>query len=154
MKLTAINMLLFITLNIKFVNIKIIIQKILKILLVEDNILNQKVVTFHLRKQNYDVVSVTNWRDAMNEIKNNPPDLVLMDIMLPEKNGFEITADIREYEKSNDLKQLPIIALTANTLDNDKDKCLQAGMNDYLPKPFSPEELYAVIEQFAFKQHE
>lgn len=126
----------------------------MKILLVEDNILNQKVVAFHLRKHNYEVVSVTNWRDAMNEIENNPPDLVLMDIMLPEKNGFEITADIREYEKSNDLKQLPIIALTANTLDNDKDKCLQAGMNDYLPKPFSPEELYAVIEQFALKQHE
>ena len=126
----------------------------MKILLVEDNILNQKVVTFHLRKYNYNVVSVTNWRDAMNEIKNNPPHLVLMDIMLPEKNGFEITADIREYEKCNNLKQLPIIALTANTLDNDKDKCLQAGMNDYLPKPFSPEELNAVIEQFALKQHE
>jgi CheY-like chemotaxis protein len=127
----------------------------LKILLVEDNILNQKVVSFHLQRYNYDVVGVTNWREAMDEIKNNPPDLVLMDIMLPEKNGFEITADIREYEKCNGTnKQIPIVALTANTLDNDKDKCLQAGMNDYLPKPFSPEELYAVIEQFALKQHE
>jgi osomolarity two-component system sensor histidine kinase NIK1 len=121
----------------------------LKILLVEDNLLNQKVVSFHLRKFDYEVVCVDIWSDAMEEVKNNPPDLILMDIMLPEKNGFEITADIRKYEDSLGIeKKVPIIALTANTLDNDKDKCLQAGMNEYLPKPFSPEELYAVIEQF------
>ncbi|SHF79787.1 Response regulator receiver domain-containing protein [Mariniphaga anaerophila] len=121
----------------------------MKILLVEDNLLNQKVVCFHLRKFDYDVVGVTNWKDAMKEVADNRPDLILMDIMLPEKNGFEITADIREYEKSTGIKQgVPIVALTANTLDNDKDKCLQAGMNEYLPKPFSPDELYAVIEQF------
>lgn len=118
--------------------------------MVEDNLLNQKVVLFHLRKFDYDVVCVTNWRDAMNEVKNNFPDLILMDIMLPEKNGFEITADIRKYEEERGVKEgVPIVALTANTLDNDKDKCLLAGMNDYLPKPFSPEELNAVIEQFS-----
>jgi CheY-like chemotaxis protein len=122
----------------------------LKILLVEDNLLNQKVVSFHLRKFDYEVVCVDIWSDAMEEVKKNPPDLILMDIMLPEKNGFEITADIRKYEESLGIKHgVPIVALTANTLDNDKDKCLQAGMNEYLPKPFSPEELYAVIEQFA-----
>lgn len=122
----------------------------MKILLVEDNLLNQKVVCFHLKKQDYEVVAVTNWRDAMQEVTDHSPDLILMDIMLPEKNGFEITADIRKYEKSLGVKEgVPIVALTANTLNNDKDKCLQAGMNDYLPKPFSPEELYAVIEQFA-----
>lgn len=122
----------------------------MKILLVEDNLLNQKVVSFHLRKFDYEVVCVAIWSDAMEEVKNNPPDLILMDIMLPEKNGFEITADIRKLEESMGIKHgVPIVALTANTLDNDKDKCLQAGMDDYLPKPFSPEELYAVIEQFA-----
>lgn len=122
----------------------------MKILLVEDNLLNQKVVSFHLRKFNYDVTCAGIWTAAMEEVKNNPPDLILMDIMLPEKNGFEITAEIRKYEESLGIKQgVPIVALTANTLDNDKDKCLKAGMNDYLPKPFSPEELYAVIEQFA-----
>jgi CheY-like chemotaxis protein len=121
----------------------------LKILFVEDNVLNQKVVTFHLKKFNYDVVCVTNWREAMDEVINNPPDLILMDIMLPEKNGFEITSEIRAYEKNLcKSSRIPIIALTANTLDNDKDKCIQAGMNDYLPKPFSPDELYSVIEQF------
>ncbi len=120
-----------------------------KILLVEDNVLNQKVVSFHLKKMNYEIQCVGNWKEAMEAIKNNPPDLILMDIMLPEKNGFEITAEIREYEKSVDKKYvLPIIALTANTLDNDKEKCIEAGMNDYLPKPFTPNELNDIIEQY------
>jgi len=119
----------------------------LKILLVEDNLLNQKVVGFHLKKKNYDVVSVTNWRDALETFKNEPLDLILMDIMLPELNGFEITSEIRKLESKKGVEQgVPIVALTANTLDNDKEKCLKAGMNDYLPKPFSAEELYKVIE--------
>lgn len=121
----------------------------MKVLLVEDNVLNQKVVGFHLKKRNYEVVSVTNWRDAMENVKNESPDLILMDIMLPEKNGFQITAEIRQYEADNKTAQrIPIVALTANTLDNDKDKCIRAGMDDYLPKPFTAEELYQVIEQF------
>jgi CheY-like chemotaxis protein len=125
---------------------------VLKILLVEDNILNQKVVSFHLKKVNYNIACVNNWHEAMEEVKNNPPDLILMDIMLPEKNGFEITADIREYEShSGKSNQIPIVALTANTLDNDKDKCIQAGMNDYLPKPFTPDELYDIIEYYIGK---
>ena len=119
----------------------------MKILLVEDNLLNQKVVGFHLKKKNYDVVSVTNWRDALETFKNEPLDLILMDIMLPELNGFEITSEIRKLESKKGVEQgVPIVALTANTLDNDKEKCLKAGMNDYLPKPFSAEELYKVIE--------
>lgn len=119
----------------------------MKILLVEDNLLNQKVVGFHLKKKNYDVLSVTNWRDALDKVKNEPLDLILMDIMLPELNGFEITSEIRKLESKKGVEQgVPIVALTANTLDNDKEKCLKAGMNDYLPKPFSAEELYKVIE--------
>ena len=122
----------------------------MKILLVEDNLLNQKVVGFHLKKKNYHVLSVTNWRDALDKVKNEPLDLILMDIMLPELNGFEITAEIRKWEqKEGKEKGIPIVALTANTLDNDKEKCLKAGMNDYLPKPFSAEELYEVIDQLS-----
>ncbi len=121
----------------------------MKVLLVEDNFLNQKVVTFHLRKKNYDVISVDNWRDALEKFKFENIDLILMDIMLPEMNGFEITDKIRKYEKITGIQPgIPIIALTANTLDNDKEKCLNAGMNDYLPKPFTPEDLYRVIDQF------
>ena len=121
----------------------------MKILLVEDNVLNQKIVVFHLRKYDYEIIAVTNWRDAMEQIKNNKPDLILMDIMLPEKNGYEITGDIREYEKNSGCeKVIPIVALTANTLDNDLQKCLDAGMNDYLSKPFSSEDLQVMIAKY------
>jgi len=121
----------------------------LRILLVEDNLLNQKVVTFHLQKKNYEVISVTNWRDALSKVKNETIHLILMDLMLPEKDGFEITAEIRQWEKNvQSKKNIPIIALTANTLDNDKDKCLNAGMNDYLSKPFTAEDLYKIIDAF------
>ncbi len=100
----------------------------------------------------YDIICVNDWQEAMQEIKNNPPDLILMDIMLPEKNGFEITSEIREYEKQIGKKEkTPIVALTANTLDNDKEKCILAGMNDYLPKPFTPYELYDVVKRYTKK---
>jgi len=120
---------------------------------VEDNLLNQKVVGFYLKKKNYEVISVTNWRDALDKVKNEPLDLILMDIMLPEMNGFEITAEIRKWEKEEKKEEkIPIVAVTANTLDNDKEKCLKAGMNDYLPKPFTAEDLYNVIDQLSGKQ--
>lgn len=124
----------------------------MKILLVEDNLLNQKVVSFHLKKKDYEVICAGNWEEALNEYKNSLPDLILMDIMLPEKNGYEITAEIRHLEKNAGRKPgIPIIALTANTLDNDKEKCIEAGMNDYLPKPFSPGDMYEIIEQYILK---
>ena len=119
----------------------------MKILLVEDNPLNQKVVTFHLKKKNYDVIAADNGREAINVFKNGGIDLILMDIMLPEMNGFETTQAIREHELSLGINKIPIIALTANTLDNDKEKCLNAGMDDYLPKPFTPNDLYRVIDK-------
>ncbi len=118
----------------------------MKILLVEDNLLNQKIVGFHLRKFNYEVISVIHWKDAIAVVTAHMPDLILMDIMLPEKNGYEITEEIREFEKKKGCTKLvPIIALTANTLDNDKEKCLAAGMNDYLSKPFTAEDLHRMI---------
>lgn len=120
----------------------------MKILLVEDNPLNQKVVTFHLKRKDYDVIAVDNGREAIDVFKNGGIDLILMDIMLPEMNGFETTLAIRKHELSGGIKnKIPIIALTANTLDNDKEKCLNAGMDDYLPKPFTPNDLYRVIDK-------
>ncbi|MFW6275016.1 MAG: response regulator [bacterium] len=118
----------------------------MKILLVEDNFLNQKVVIFHLQKKNYEVVSTDNGIDALKIIENEDIDLILMDIMLPGMNGFEITAEIRKRERRDKTEQkVPIIAVTANTLDNDREKCLNAGMNEYLPKPFTAQDLYRVI---------
>lgn len=121
----------------------------MKILLIEDNLLNQKVVTYNLKKLNYDITAVTNGTDAIDKIKNNIYDLVLMDIMLPGMNGFEITAEIRKLEKESKTdNKLIIIALTANTLNNDREKCIAAGMDEYLPKPFSSVELINKIKNF------
>ena len=105
----------------------------MKILLVEDNVLNQKVVSFNLRKFNYEVVAVTNGVDALQQISEQKFDLVLMDLMLPGMNGYEITREIRKREKQAGIeKEIPIIAITANTLDNDREKCFAVGMNEYL----------------------
>jgi osomolarity two-component system sensor histidine kinase NIK1 len=120
----------------------------LKILLVEDNLLNQKVVMFNLRKYDYNITAVTNGLDALEAFKNNQFDLVLMDIMLPEMNGFEVTEKIRNFESKEGKNSVPIVALTANTLDNDREKCIKVGMNEYLSKPFTANELIEKIEKF------
>lgn len=119
------------------------------ILLVEDNVLNQKVVAFNLKKLSYNVVSVSNGRDAIDIISKTPFDLILMDLMLPEMDGYTITKEIRRIEKEQDVKNpVPIIAITANTLDNDREKCFEVGMNDYLAKPFTAEQLINKIRIF------
>ncbi|WP_320111020.1 response regulator [Draconibacterium orientale] len=119
------------------------------ILLVEDNLLNQKVVIFNLKKYNYNVTAVTNGSEAIEQVKQHTFDLVLMDIMLPEMNGYEITAAIREYENANAIENpVPIIAITANTLDNDRERCFKVGMNEYLSKPFTAAQLIEKIRIF------
>ena len=121
----------------------------MKILLVEDNLMNQKVVMFNLKKLNCEILAAVTGSQAIDLFKNNTFDLVLMDIMLPEMDGYEITGVIRKIEKeSNVEKPVPIIALTANTYDNDKEKCFNAGMNDYLSKPFNARQLIDIIEKY------
>ena len=121
----------------------------MKILLVEDNLLNQKIVLYNLQKHNYSIIAVTNGQEALNSVLNEEFDLILMDIMLPEMNGFEITEKIRQMENENNVvNKVPIIAITANTLDNDREKCFNAGMNEYLSKPFTANQLLEKIEKF------
>ena len=121
----------------------------MKILLVEDNLMNQKVVMFNLKKLNCDITPVTNGKEALENFKNNSYDLILMDIMLPEMNGYDITIEIRKFEKLNEVKNpVTIIALTANTYENDKEKCLSVGMDDYISKPFSAQQLIKTIEKY------
>ncbi|NOR75396.1 MAG: response regulator [Draconibacterium sp.] len=121
----------------------------MKILLIEDNLLNQKVVMYFLRKYKYDITTVIDGNDAVEVIINNNFDLILMDIMLPGMNGFEITYEIRKFEKENKIsKPVVIIALTAATYNNDRDKCILAGMDDYLSKPFTAEQLNNKIKKF------
>lgn len=121
----------------------------MKILLVEDNLMNQKVVMFNLKKLNLEIAPAVTGSEAIELFKNNQFSLVLMDIMLPEMDGYEITQAIREIEKQNNIENpVPIIALTANTYDNDKEKCFNAGMNDYLSKPFTSKQLIDMIAKY------
>lgn len=121
----------------------------MKILLVDDNLLNQKVVTYYLNKNNFKVESVTSGVGVLQKVFSENYSLILMDIMLPGMNGYELTREIRKREQEmNCAKAIPIIAITANTFDNDREKCLETGMNELLPKPFSVDELILIINKF------
>ncbi len=116
-----------------------------KILLVEDNKLNQMFTKKMLEKKGYNVTIAENGKDAIKSVENNNFDIILMDLHMPELDGFETTKHIRSKLK-NDKKNIPIIALTGASLDNEKEKCFLAGMNDYIVKPFDPENLVEKIE--------
>ncbi len=114
----------------------------LMILLVEDNILNQRVVTFSLKKYKHEVVIANNGVEAIEKFRESKFDVILMDIMMPVMDGIEATIKIREIERLDNIEgRTPIIALTANTMDNDRDKCISYGMDEFMAKPFDIEKL-------------
>ncbi len=118
----------------------------LSILLVEDNVLNQRIVTFSLKKYNHTVQIANNGLEAVEIFKKQKFDVILMDIMMPVMDGLEATLKIREYEqKANVVDRTPIIAVTANTMDNDREKCLSYGMNEFMAKPFDVEKLATIF---------
>ncbi|MDP3916370.1 MAG: response regulator [Bacteroidota bacterium] len=120
----------------------------LKILLVEDNLLNQRIVTFSLKKYNHEVTIANNGLEAVQIFRTNKFDVILMDIMMPVMDGLEATIQIREDEKiSNSDSRTPIIALTANTMDNDRDTCISYGMDDFMSKPFDIEKLNVIFSE-------
>ena len=120
----------------------------LKILLVEDNLLNQRIVTFSLKKFNHEVTIANNGLEAVQIFRTNKFDVILMDIMMPVMDGLEATIQIREDEKNNNSdSRTPIIALTANTMDNDRDTCISYGMDDFMSKPFDIEKLNVIFSE-------
>jgi CheY-like chemotaxis protein len=120
----------------------------LNILLVEDNLLNQRIVTFSLKRYNHDVVIANNGVEAIEQFCKRKFDVILMDIMMPIMDGLEATLKIRELEKSNiSEKRTPIIAFTANTMDNDREKCISFGMDDFMTKPFDIEKLNIIFNE-------
>jgi len=116
------------------------------LLLAEDNPVNQLVAKRQLELMGYRVECVENGQQALDAIARKTYDLVLMDCQMPEVDGYEATRRIRQRESS--AEHLPIIALTAHAMKGDQEKCLAAGMDDYLSKPFREEQLAALIDRW------
>lgn len=117
----------------------------LRILLAEDNLLNQQIARELLEEFGLRVRVANNGREAIDFLHNEPFDCVLMDVRMPEMDGIEATQHIRAEPQFN---ALPIIAMTANARAEDRDECLQAGMNDFISKPVDPPQFFHVLSQW------
>ncbi|MBT3209981.1 MAG: response regulator [Bacteroidetes bacterium] len=118
----------------------------LQILLAEDNVINQKVAVYNLQKFGHEIDIAENGKIAVEKYQKNKYDAILMDIHMPEMSGIEATAEIRRIElKNKAIGNIKIIAMTANALKGDREKLLATGMNEYISKPFKPEELKKIL---------
>ncbi|MFZ6010668.1 MAG: response regulator [Bacteroidota bacterium] len=118
-----------------------------KILLVEDNPVNQKIASHFLVKWGYQVTVANDGKEAVNLISNKDFELVLMDLQMPEMDGVEATQQIRSMGDSY-FKSVPIIAFSASALSETKEKAEQLGMNDFLAKPLNPEEMHRKVNWY------
>jgi PAS domain S-box-containing protein len=118
-----------------------------RILLVEDNLINQQVALGMLQIQGYGVTVVNNGREALDAHSEGDFDLILMDCHMPEMDGYEATREIRGREQQSG-ERVPIVALTANAMAQDREACLAAGMDDHLAKPFSMLALQEMLERW------
>jgi two-component system, sensor histidine kinase and response regulator len=118
------------------------------VLVAEDNPTNQTLISALLEQQGHHVSIVGNGRLAVERVAQEPFDLVLMDVQMPEMSGLEATAAIREAEQLTG-GHIPIVALTARAMTGDREQCLAAGMDAYVPKPVRAEDLFAAIDSMA-----
>ncbi len=118
-----------------------------RILVAEDGRTSQRVLLGLLEKLGYLASAVANGAEAVHALRQEKYDLVLMDCQMPEMDGFEATRRIRAHEKAFGLRPVSVVALTANAIRGDRERCLEAGMDDYLPKPFRSAELRAMVER-------
>jgi CheY-like chemotaxis protein len=124
----------------------------MSILVAEDNIINQKLIFNILKNLKTDVTLASNGQEAVELFKNNSYDIVLMDIKMPIMSGTEATLAILAYEKEQKLKHTPIVALTANTRQEDKEQYINNGMNGYLEKPLQVSKLKAILQKYFLPQ--
>ena len=125
-------------------------DKLFKVLLAEDNLINQKLTVRLLEKQGWQTSVANNGKEVLNLLDKNKFDFILMDVQMPEMDGIEATREIRKREKVTG-KHIPIIALTANAFEEDKKKCLEAGMDEYATKPIKINEIFSIIEKIFIK---
>jgi len=123
----------------------------LKVLLAEDNAVNRALAARLLEKRGHTVVPVGNGREALEAVEKQSYDLILMDVQMPEMDGFEATAAIRALESGTG-RRIPIVAMTAHALKGDRERCLAAGMDDYISKPIRAQELLDVIQVVVGRQ--
>ena len=126
-------------------------RKQINILVVEDNLINRKLIVRILQKRGYLVDTANDGKEAVQKLFHNNYDLVLMDIQMPEMDGIEATELIRKKEKEKNLKMIPIIALTAYAMKGDKERFLKAGMNSYISKPIKQNQLMETIEKVFYE---
>ena len=117
------------------------------VLLVEDYMPNVLVATALLEEFGYSYAVANNGQEALQSVKSQPFDAVLMDVQMPGIDGLEATHFIREWEKEQGIKHLPIIGMTAHALAGDRVRCLAVGMDEYISKPFHPDELKSTLEK-------
>nr|WP_312576223.1 PAS domain S-box protein [Sedimentibacter sp.] len=114
------------------------------VLCIEDNIINQEFMKTIITRKGYKYIPLYNGKDAIQVLKDYKIDLIIMDIQLPELSGFEVTKIIRNEFKNE--SHIPIVAMTAYAMREDREKCIMSGMDDYIAKPFDLEEFYKIIE--------
>lgn len=122
------------------------VGRLLRVLLAEDNKVNQRVAAKILESRGHAVLLADTGRQAVDLFQREPVDIILMDLQMPEMDGIEATRAIRRMEAGS---HTPIVALTAHAMTTDRDRCISAGMDDYLSKPISPDRLIATVEDAA-----
>ncbi len=122
-----------------------------KILIVEDNPQNMRLIEMALSAESYTLLEATNGEEALEVVKKERPDLIIMDIQLPKMSGLEVTRKLREIPE---FSRTPIIAVTAYAMKGDKEKALDAGCNAYLSKPIRARDLPGLIAKMLLQRQE